>query len=95
MSIQKAIKSITISVLFAIGVISFSMPAQAAMVGTAQIFEDAGSQIFDLNTMRQKRDWIQAQLEQGGVSAAASRLRVSGMSDDQVIQVHQRMAIRW
>jgi hypothetical protein len=91
MTVQKAIKSITISVLFAIGVISFSMSAQAAMVGTAQIVEDAGGQIFDLNTMQQKRDWIQAQLEQGGVSVADSRLRVSGMSDDQVIQVHQRM----
>jgi hypothetical protein len=91
MSIQKAIKSITISVLFAIGVVSFSMPAQAAMVGTAQIIGDAGGQIFDRNTMQQKRDWIQAQLESGGVSAADSKIRVSGMSDDQVNQVHQRM----
>lgn len=91
MSIRNAFKSIAISMLFAAGVISFSMPAQAAMVGTAQIVGDATGQIFDQNTMQQKRDWIRAELEKGGVSATDSKLRVSSMSDDQVIQVHQRI----
>ncbi len=91
MSIQKAIKSIALSVLFAVGVISFSIPAQAAMVGTAQIVGDAGAQFYAPQVMQQKRDWIQSQLEKSGVSQADSVLRVSSMSDNQVIQIHQRM----
>ena len=91
MSIQKAIKSITLSVLFAVGVISFSIPAQAAMVGTAQIVGDAGGQFYNQPVMQQKRDWIQSQLEKNGVSQADSVLRVSSMSDNQVIQIHRRM----
>ena len=91
MSIQKAIKSISLSVLFAVGVISFSIPAQAAMVGTAQIVGDAGGQFYTPQVMQQKRDWIQSQLEKNGVSQADSALRVSSMSDNQVIQIHQRI----
>ncbi len=91
MSIQKAIKSIALSVLFAVGVISFSIPAQAAMVGTAQIVGDAGAQFYAPQVMQQKRDWIQSQLEKAGVSQADSALRVSSMSDNQVIQIHRRM----
>jgi hypothetical protein len=91
MSIQKAIKSIALSVLFAVGVVSLSMPAQAAMVATAQMGGVTDSQIFGQEVMQQKRDWIQTQLEVSGVSRADSVLRVSGLSDSQVIQVHQRM----
>jgi len=89
MSIHKVIKRFALSVLFAVGVISFSIPAQAAMVGTAQIV--GGGQILDQETMHQKRNWIQAQLEEGGISPADSALRVSSMSDEQVIQIHKRM----
>ena len=91
MSIQKVIKSITLAVLFAIGVISFSLPAQAAMVGTAQIVGEAGTQFYTPQVMQQKREWIQSQLEKNGVSRADSIFRVSSLSDNQVIQVHQRM----
>jgi len=91
MSIHKVIKSFALSVLFAVGVISFSMPAQAAMVSTAQIVGDAGGQVLDQKTMQQKRDWIQAELEKGGISPADSALRVSSLSNSQVIQIHQRM----
>ncbi len=91
MSIHKSFKSITVSVLFAFGLLSLSIPAQAAMVGTAQILGNASGQIFDQKIMQQKRDWIQAQLEQAGVSQVDSSLRVSSMSDDQVKQIHQRM----
>jgi hypothetical protein len=41
--------------------------------------------------MQQKRDWIQVQLEEAGISPADSALRVSSMSDEQVIQIHKRM----
>ena len=91
MSIHKVIKRFALSVLFAVGVISFSMPAQAAMVSTAQIVGDAGGQVLDQKTMQQKRDWIQAELEKGGISPADSALRVSSLSNSQVIQIHQRM----
>lgn len=91
MSIRKAIKSIALSVLFAIGVVSFSIPAQAAMVATAQMGGITHSQILGQKIMQEKRDWIQAELELGGVSRADSVLRVSSLSDSQVIQVHQHM----
>ena len=91
MSIQKVIKSITVSMLFAVGLLSLSIPAQAAMVGTAQIVGDANGQIISPKIMQQKRDWIQTQLQQAGVSEVDSALRVSSMSDDQVMQIHQGM----
>jgi len=91
MSIQKAMKSIALSVLFAVGVVSFSIPAQAAMVATAHMNGITDSQVFGQKVMQEKRDWIQTQLETSGVSRADSVLRVSGLSDSQVIQVHQRM----
>lgn len=77
--------------LFAVGVITFSIPAQAAMVGTAQIVGVAGGQVLDQKVMQQKRDWIQAELVKGGISPAESALRVSSMSDNQVMQIHKRM----
>ena len=89
MSIPKAIKRLALSVLIAVGVMSLSIPAQAAMVGTAQIV--GGGQILDQETMQLKRDWIQAQLEEGGISPADSALRVSSLSDEQVINIHKRI----
>ena len=91
MSIPKAIKRLTLSVLVAVGVMSLSVPAQAAMVGTGQIVGVVDDQTLNPVAMRQKRDWIQVQLEEAGISPADSALRVSSMSDEQVIQVHQRM----
>lgn len=91
MSIRKVIKSFTLTVLIATGVISLSLPAQAAMVGTAQMSNDLSTPVFGQKVMQQKRDWIQEQLEINGVSHADSVLRVSSLSDNQVIQIHQRM----
>jgi len=91
MSIPKAIKKLALSVLVIVGVMSLSVPAQAAMVGTGQIVGVAGGQTLDPVTMQQKRDWIQEQLEEAGISPADSVLRVSSMSDEQVIQVHHRI----
>lgn len=75
--------------LITIGVMSLSIPAQAAMVGTAQIV--GVGQNLDQASMQQKRDWIQAQLEEAGISPNDSALRVSSLNNEQVIQVHQRM----
>lgn len=91
MSIPKAIKKLALSVLIAVGVLSLSMPAQAAMVGTGQIVGVAGGQTLNPVAMQQKRDWIQVQLEEAGISPADSALRVSSMSNEQVIQIHKRM----
>jgi len=91
MSIPKAIKKLALSVLVIVGVMSLGIPAQAAMVGTGQIVGVAGGQTLDPVTMQQKRDWIQVQLEVAGISPADSALRVSSMSNEQVIQVHQRI----
>ena len=91
MSIPKAIKKLALCVLVAVGVMSLSVPAQAAMVGTGQIVGVVGDQTLNPVAMQQKRDWIQVQLEEAGISPADSALRVSSMSDEQVIQVHQRM----
>ncbi len=65
MSIQKAVRSITISVLFTIGLMSLSISAQAAMVETAQIVGDASGQIFDQkqcskNVTGFRRSWKKA-----------------------------------
>ena len=89
MSIPKVIKKLALSVLVIVGVMSLSVPAQAAMVGTAQIV--GGGQILDRETMQQKRDWIQAELVKGGINPADSALRVGSMSDNQVMQIHQHM----
>ncbi len=91
MSILKVIKKLALSVLVAVGVMSLSVPAQAAMVGTGQIVGVAGGQTLGPVTMQQKRDWIRVQLEEAGISPADSALRVSSMSDEQVIQIHKRM----
>ena len=91
MSIPKAIKRLALSVLIAVGMLSLSMPAQAAMVGTGQIVGVAGGQTLSPIAMQQKRDWIQVQLKEAGISPADSALRVSSMSDEQVIQIHKRM----
>jgi len=91
MSIQKAIKRLALSVLVAVGVMSLSVPAQAAMVGTGQIVGVAGGQTLNPVAMQQKRVWIQVQLEEAGISPSDSALRVSSMSDEQVIQLHKRI----
>ena len=91
MLIRKVIKSFALSVLIATGVISLSLPAQAAMVGTAQMGSDLSAPIYGQKVMQQKRDWIQEQLEINGVSRDDSVLRVSSLSDSQVIQIYQRM----
>jgi hypothetical protein len=91
MSIQKEIKNIALTVLLAIGVVAFSIPAQAAMVGTAKIVGGVGGPVADQEIIQQKRNWIQVQLEANGVSPADSVLRVNSLSNKEVIQIHQRV----
>ena len=66
-----------------------SLPAQAGMVGTAELAGNA--QILNTSELSAQRNWIQQQLEANGVSANDAALRVSSLSDQQVQQVQQRL----
>ncbi len=66
-----------------------SLPAQAAMVGTAQMQPSAIVQAQMDAT--QQREWIRAELIKGGVDAGDAVKRVAAMTDTQVAMVHQRM----
>ncbi len=65
------------------------LPAQAGMVGTAQI-QDAAVTLPAAATAQQ-RDWISEQLVRGGVSQEMAIQRVAAMTDSQVAELHQRI----
>ncbi len=65
------------------------LPAQAGMVGTAQI--QSGQLALDLGDIGVKREWIREQLVTGGVGATDATTRVAAMTDAQVLEIHQRM----
>ena len=67
-----------------------SLPAQAAMVGTAEITREIAGINIDASTLQQERLWIQKQLLSNGVSEADSVLRVSHLSDSQVHHVRHK-----
>ncbi len=66
------------------------VPAQAGMVGTASLGSNSMQLTTSAETLIEKRQWIQTQLEANGVQAADATLRVSSLTDDQVQQIHQR-----
>lgn len=74
--------------LVAFAAITVSLPAQAAMVGTAQM-QSPGAAIG--SDAAQQREWIRQQLVAGGVEQALAQKRVAAMTDRQVASVHQRM----
>ncbi len=67
-----------------------SIPAQAGMVGTAEVtsIANAGLAVADITS---QREWIQQQLEANGVEAGEAAIRVSSLSDNQVMQIHQKI----
>jgi len=69
--------------------IATSLPAQAGMVGTAQMQNQAMA--IDFADIARQRDWIAAQLEAGGVDKTLAVQRVAAMTDTQVIELHQRI----
>lgn len=73
----------------AIMALAVSLPAQAAMVGTAQM--QAGPALVELGDMAQQRAWIRQQLVKGGVSANDAVKRVAAMTDAQIAEVHRRI----
>lgn len=70
-------------------ILVFCLPAQAGMVGTAEI--QPGSNLPVLADVAQQREWIRQQLVQGGVEAGLALKRVDAMTDAQVAMVHQRV----
>ena len=75
--------------LMIFAVLSAGMPAQAAMVGTAQM--QAKSAAVEPGNIAQQREWIRTQLVEGGVGESDAQRRVAGMTDAQVVQIHQRI----
>ena len=84
--ISKRILHVLLIALIATG---FGLPAQAAMVGTAQM--QAGGGDFVLANTAQQREWIRQQLIKGGVEQNLAGKRVAAMTDAQVAMVHQRI----
>lgn len=76
-------------VLIAVAAAGVSLPAQAAMVGTAQM--QSGGSAAVLTDAAAQRDWIVQRLIEGGVGEPLAHKRVAAMTDDQVAQVHQRV----
>ncbi|HKJ50662.1 MAG TPA: PA2779 family protein [Gammaproteobacteria bacterium] len=75
--------------LVAAAAMTISLPAQSAMVGTAQL--QAGSAAIELATIADQRDWIREQLIVGGVAEAKAAERVAAMTDAQIQEVYQRI----
>jgi hypothetical protein len=75
--------------LVAVAALSFSLPGQSAMVGTAQLQSDAA--LFQAGSLDGQRDWIREQLVIGGVGEVAAAERVSAMTDAQVSEIYQRV----
>jgi hypothetical protein len=75
--------------LMAVAVLSASAPAQAGMLGTAQmqnsVLSNSGVDIAV------QRDWIAAQLQRGGVPGEQADVRVASMTDAEVAQIYQRI----
>ena len=75
--------------LVALACLGLGLPAQAAMVGTAQIHADPAA--LPQGDILAQREWIREQLIVGGVDEADAGMRVAAMTDSQVRQLHQRI----
>ena len=68
-----------------------AMPAQAAMVGTAQLQAGSSLQGLDGKSSVEKRGWIVEQLVIGGVAQDNAAQRVVSMTNDQMAEIYQRI----
>ena len=83
---KKLIRIATVAVVL----IFAAIPAQAGMVGTAEMTSSLNTGLSSAEISVQ-RSWIQQQLEVNGVNASDAVIRVSSLSDRQVQQIHQRI----
>ena len=81
-------KRILQCLMIAIVALTASLPAQAAMVGTAQIQANTPVMAGDVT---QQREWIREHLVKGGVDETVAVTRVAAMTDAQIAQIHQRI----
>ena len=81
-------KRILQCLMIAIVALTASLPAQAAMVGTAQIQANIPVMAGDVT---QQREWIREHLVKGGVDETVAVTRVASMTDAQVAEIHQRI----
>ena len=70
--------------------IAVFLPAQAGMVGTAQMANDSMLTV-ELAGIGEQRAWIEQQLIAGGVEEADALQRVAAMTDAQVVELHRRI----
>ena len=83
------LKRILRYLLIAVAAMTVSLPAQSAMVGTAQL-QAENTAVVELAAIAEQRDWIREQLIVGGVAEAKAAERVAAMTDVQVQDVYQR-----
>ena len=75
--------------LFTVLAIGFTLqPAQAGLVTTAEVHQGV---IAQLQSMPEKRDWLEQQLIKGGVEQPLATERVAALTDQQVNEVYQRI----
>lgn len=75
--------------LLAVAALTASLPAQAGMVGTAQMQSNQAA--IEFADVTQQRAWIKEHLVKAGVSENDATKRVAAMTDVQVAKVHQRI----
>ena len=83
------LKHLLLCLLIVVTGMGVSLPSQAAMLGTAQL--QASSLATDSGNIKHKRDWITQQLVAGGVDNTTAKLRVTALTDAQVMKIHQRI----
>ena len=90
MNLYHFIRQTGLALLIASGAMFVSLPAQAGMVGTAEMTRSLTISLSAAE-ITQQRNWIQRQLEANGVNKVDAALRVSSLSDSQIQQVQQRV----
>ncbi len=70
--------------------VAVCLPAQAGMVGTAQMASDSTLAV-EFAGICEQRAWIEEQLIAGGVDEADALQRVAAMTDAQVVELHRRI----
>ena len=83
------IKKLMKCLLMLIAAFVVSVPGHAAMVPTTEL--QASQVAIDFGSIETKRDWIREQLVIGGVETADAARRVAALTDDQVLEIHQRI----
>ena len=78
------------AVLALMASVAVCLPAQAGMVGTAQIASQSALAV-ELAGIGEQRAWIETQLIDAGVERTDAVERVAALTDAQVRELHQRI----